>query len=212
MKGEIKGLYVVTERNNARGHEEIAGAALKAGANIIQLRDKTASTRKLLKIAKKINEICKEHGRVFIVNDRPDIALFSGADGVHLGSKDLPVYEVKKYFPSLMVGVSVSSAEEAKRVVSEGADYVAVSPVYETSTKKDAARGLGIEMIREISSAVDISVVAIGGINAENVENVIEAGADAAAVVSYVSRAENPEKAALELNKLIKRTLKRRAL
>ncbi len=199
---KIKGIYLVTEEYK-KGHFEYAKAALRAGVKLIQLREKTASGRKFLKTAKEVKNICNEYNALFMINDRLDIAMLSGADGIHVGKDDLPVREIRKIVgKEFIVGVSVASLEEAREAQSEGASYVAVSPVFNTSTKEDAGEGLGLEILRQVKSEIDIPVVAIGGINKVNILDVIEAGADCVAVVSAITRAENPEGAARELVEL----------
>lgn len=203
MNRKIKGIYLVTEEYGGRSHSEVAELALKAGVRIIQYRKKSGTLREMLEEARLIRQLTRNYGGLFIVNDRVDVALFSQADGVHLGQKDMPPEFPKKYFGDrFIVGVSVSSVEEALRAEAAGADYVAVSPVFDTSTKLDAGKGLGLDVLRETVRAVKIPVVAIGGINKENLGQVVAAGASAAAVVSAITRAEEPYLAACELVEL----------
>lgn len=200
---EIKGIYLVTEEYAGKSHYDFAFEALKAGVKIIQYREKNKSSRKMLEEALKIKKAVEDYGGIFIVNDRLDIALAAEACGLHIGKEDLPLKKVRKIVgKKLLVGVSVSSLEEALQAEKDGADYVAVSPVFDTTTKKDAGRALGLEMLRRIKQAVKIPVVAIGGINRENIAEVIKAGSDACAVVSAITRAEDPYKAAKELVEL----------
>ncbi len=182
-------LYVVTDEEISAGksHEMIAGAAVRGGADVVQLRDKHKPTRILLETACRMQRIC-EAGRVlFIVNDRLDIALASGADGVHLGQDDLPVSVARAIAPRpFIIGVSINSAGAAVQAEQEGADYVVISPVFATGSKKDAGSGLGTGLIREVRARVSIPVLAIGGIGPGNVDRVISAGADGIAVISAV--------------------------
>jgi thiamine-phosphate pyrophosphorylase len=202
------GLYVVTERWDNRSHIDVARAALAGGAKAIQLRDKDMPVRDLLAAAQAIREMCSAAGAVLIVNDRLDVALAAQADGVHLGQSDLPVgaarraltgYERRRF----IVGVSVASVAEAQEAVAEGADYLGVSPVFATATKPDAGEAVGTRGLAEIRQAVSLPLVAIGGINTDNVADVIRAGADGAAVVSAITRADDMETAARRLAAII---------
>lgn len=199
---EIRGVYLVTEEYE-KGHAEYAKAALKAGVRVIQLREKKANSSEFLKMAKEIRRLCDGYNALFVINDRLDIALLSGADGVHVGQDDLPVKEIRKIAGrEFIVGVSVASLQEAFEAQRCGAYYVSVSPIFDTSTKEDAGKGLGLEILRQIKSEIDIPVVAIGGVNRENIVDILDAGADSTAVVSAITRADNPENAARELVKI----------
>jgi len=202
------GLYVVTERWQNRGHVDVVRAAIAGGAKTIQLRDKEMCVRDLLSTAHEIRELSAASGVVFLVNDRLDVALAAQADGVHLGQSDLPVgaarralrgYERRRF----IVGVSVASVEDARQAVADGADYLAVSPVFATSTKPDVGDAVGLPRLTAIRSAVSLPLVGIGGISADNVADVIRAGADGAAVVSAVTRADDMEAAARKLAAII---------
>ncbi len=135
-------------------------------------------------------------GALFIVNDRVDIALAVGADGVHLGEEDLPLSHARRIAPTLLVGASCDTEEEARRLEALGADYLGVGTVFPTATKKDAGEPIGLERLRRIKEAVRIPVVAIGGITLENVEEVLATGVDGVAVVSAVVGASSPYEAA----------------
>ncbi|PWR72198.1 thiamine phosphate synthase [Methanospirillum lacunae] len=182
-------LYVVTDEELSHGvsHVEIARQAVAGGADVIQLRDKKLPGRDLFRIACDIRAVTAGSGALFIVNDRLDIALASNADGVHIGKQDLPLSVIRPLAPSpFIIGVSVSSVEQAKVSEEEGADYVAISPVFSTGSKHDAGPGLGLGLVREISEAVSIPVIGIGGIHADNAGNIFRAGADGVAVISAV--------------------------
>ncbi len=185
---------------------EIVSRSLAGGADIIQLREKDLSSREFLEIALKIKKLFDGYkDRLFIVNDRVDIALASGAAGVHLGREDMPVSYARKILgPVAVIGVSVSSPEEAEMAVSEGASYLGAGAVYPTSTKPEAGV-IGLSGIREISSAVKIPVIAIGGVTRNNAAGVIAAGASGVAVVSAVMAADNPSQAVEELLNVIQR-------
>jgi len=196
-------LCVITEEWQGRSHLDVARAALSAGVGCIQLRDKSRPTRELVALGEQIVVLCCEARAMLIVNDRPDVACAVGADGVHLGDQDMPVAVARRLFESagrrMIIGASVSTTEEAARLVREGADYVSVGPVFATATKPDAGAAVGLEAVERVKKGCRVPVVAIGGINAQNVGSVLRAGADAVAVISAVSRADDMEKAAAEL-------------
>lgn len=198
-------LYVITDPVIGRGrpHVEIARAALEGGADAVQLRDKSSNAHNLCRAALEIQPLARRYGAVFLVNDRVDVAMVTGADGAHVGQEDLPVREARRLLPRPRVlGVSAGTVEEARRAQKEGADYIGVGPVFSTGTKPDAGEPIGLEALAAIVSAVTIPVVAIGGIDADNVAGVFRSGASGAAVVTIVVSAEDMAAAA--------RTLKRR--
>ncbi|MDO5846067.1 MAG: thiamine phosphate synthase [Methanocorpusculum sp.] len=200
-------LYVVTDEtlSNGKTHAEISREAVAGGADMIQLRDKCMDSRALFAAAKAVAAVCK--GRAaFIVNDRVDIALAVGADGVHLGQSDLPAAAVRAMVSDrFIIGVSVGSPEEAAAAVRDGADYVAVSPVFSTSSKDDAGAGLGLAMVRAIRAAIParVPVVGIGGLNKENAAAAVRAGLDGIAVISAVVSRPDIRFAAAELAEII---------
>lgn len=182
-------LYVVTDEilSFGRTHREIAEQATRGGASVIQLRDKTKSARELLQIAREITEITRQTGALSIVNDRLDIALGAGADGVHLGQDDLPITVARRLAPPpFLIGISISSIAQAKRAEKEGADYIAVSPVFETNSKSDAGPGHGLNLLSEIAHRVQIPVLGIGGVNHANLHHLFDAGASGVAVISAI--------------------------
>lgn len=199
-------LYVVTdsELSNGLPDYEVARLAYEGGADVVQLRMKNADGRVMLEQAKAIREVAEDYCRYFIVNDRVDIAMASGADGVHLGQSDIPVEVARDLMgETALIGVSVRNVEEALVAQENGADYVGVGSIFNTSTKADAVQGLGLDAVFTVKQAVDIPVVAIGGINRGNIQDVIRAGADCAAVVSAVVSAQDVVSATRELRDLI---------
>ncbi|MDR5695985.1 MAG: thiamine phosphate synthase [Armatimonadota bacterium] len=186
-------LYVITDRRlSGRSHEEVAEAAIRGGATVIQFREKDASTREMVEIASRLREITKRYGVPLIVNDRVDVALAVDADGVHVGTEDMPIAIAKRLIgPGKVVGASASTVEEALFAVEQGADYLGVGSIFATGTKVDAGPPIGIERLVEIASRVPIPVVAIGGIHHGNVAEVIRAGANGVAVISAVVAAED---------------------
>lgn len=201
------GLYVITEAWGGRSHLDVARAALAGGAVAIQLRDKEANTRQLMALGRDILQVCRQAGAAFLVNDRLDVALALAADGVHLGPDDLPVAEARRIAdavrPGLVIGASAGTAEEALTAERDGADYLGVGSIFGTATKPDAGPPVGVERIREIRAATRLPIVAIGGITADNVAQVIEAGAAGAAVITAVSRAQDMRAAAAAIASLL---------
>lgn len=199
-------LYVITDETIAGGltHEEIARRAIAGGADVIQLRDKVCGCRELCRIGRALRTITMETGTLFLVNDRLDVALACGADGVHLGQDDIRVGAARQIAPpGFIIGVSVGTVDEAIRAEEEGADYLAISPIFSTDSKKDAGPGRGLEVLREIRQNVSVPVVAIGGINLDNVREVIAAGANGVAVISVVVGSGDIIAAACELKKMV---------
>lgn len=199
-------LYVVTDSalSKGRSDSEVAKLAYEGGADMVQLRMKNADGRVMLEEAEAIREVADDMCRYFVVNDRVDIAMASGADGVHLGQSDIPVEVARDLMgETALIGVSVHNVEEALIAQENGADYVGVGAIFKTSTKADAVQGLGLDAIFSIKQEVKIPVVAIGGINRGNIQDVIRSGADSAAVVSAVVAADDVTAATRELRDLI---------
>ena len=199
-------LYVVTDSQLSRGRSnaEVARMAYEGGADVVQLRMKNADGGAMLEQANLIRQCADEMCRLFIVNDRVDIAMASGADGVHLGQSDIPLETARRLMgDDAIIGISVDNVEQAVAAEEGGADYVGVGAVFQTSTKPDAMQGVGLGAVFEVRQAVDIPVVAIGGINRGNIQDVIRAGADSAAVVSAVVAQDDVAAAAHELRDLI---------
>ena len=199
-------LYLVTDRALSRGRAtaEIVRAAVTGGVTCVQLREKHCGTREFLEEARALRVVSRALGIPLIVNDRVDVALAVGADGVHLGQQDMPLADARRLGPpGWIIGVSAESPADAIRAEKEGADYVGVSPVFATPTKADAAPPLGLEGLRNIRAAVKIPLVAIGGIHAGTARAAIRAGADGLAVVSAIVSADSPRAAAAILRREI---------
>ena len=199
-------LYVVTDAGLSRGrsHEEVLQAAIEGGATVVQLRDKEATTRQLVEMGRRLRELAHRMEATFIVNDRLDVALAVDADGVHVGQDDMPAALTRKLMgPGKIVGVSASTVEEALQAQADGATYVAASPVFSTPTKTDAPPPTDLDGLTAIAQAVRVPVIAIGGINSENAEAVIRAGAAGVAVVSAVVAAPDVAAAARQLRERI---------
>ena len=199
-------LYLVSDRGLSRGRttQQIVEAALCGGVTCVQLREKTCSTREFITQALSIKDHLKRQNVPLIINDRVDIAQAVNADGVHLGQSDMPIEMAKTILKdSMIIGISAESLEDAVQAEKNGADYIGVSPIYATPTKTDAASPLGLEGLREIRKSVKIPLVGIGGLNRGNAGEVINNGADGVAVVSAIVSADDPEKAARELIKIV---------
>ncbi len=195
-------LYLVTDPVlcGERGVEETCRQALEAGVGTVQLRDKGASTRELLRTAEALRNLCAEHDAFFIVNDRVDVALAAGAHGVHVGQDDMPVARARELLgPEAVIGASARTREEARAAWKEGADYVAANMVFSTATKTDLDGPLGLDAIRELKAATPLPLIAIGGINASNARDVLAAGADGIAVVSAIMAADDVSAAVRDL-------------
>ena len=195
-------LYLVLDANLCSTPEDMVSTALKAvdgGCTMVQLRAPEWKKKKILKAAFLLKEALKNRGVPLIINDHLDVALISGADGVHVGQDDIePFYARAVLGEEAIIGLSVGDIEEAKSAGLES-DYFGIGPVYSTTTKKDAGEAIGTQGLKEIVDFIKIPSVAIGGINAGNAADCIRAGADGVAVVSALCGASDPESAAREL-------------
>jgi thiamine-phosphate pyrophosphorylase len=179
-------LYAITDRQWSNcAHEEIVRMLLHGGARFIQLRDKEASARELLDQAMACLKLTQKAGATLIINDRVDVALTAGADGVHLGQDDLSVAEAREILGAdKIIGVSTHSIAQFRAALETSADYIAVGPVYPTTTKENSAAVVGLKLVREARKLTYRPLVAIGGINHRRAPKVIAAGADSVAVIS----------------------------
>lgn len=186
------GFYFITDSDISKnGIEKDVQDALRAGIKIIQYREKNQPVKEMLKEAKKIQNMCKNKA-FFIINDRADISLAINSDGIHLGQDDIPCKIARKLLGTKkIIGVTANNAQEAIKAEEDGADYIGASPIFTTTTKKDAGKGAGLKLIKDIKSKVSIPVVAIGGINLKNVASVLEAGADSVSAISAVIKEGN---------------------
>ena len=197
-------MTVITDEVLARPRalSDVVREALAAGAPTVQLRLKSASARELLEAAQTLMPIVRSAGALFIVNDRLDVALAAGADGVHLGPDDPPVKDVRRVADArsgvadtFIVGYSTDTTDEAARAEAEGADYLGVGAVYETANKSDAGEVIGLEGLRRVVKAVSIPVVAIGSITPERARAVAETGACGSAIIGAVMGSPEPAEA-----------------
>ena len=195
------GVHLVTEEalSEGRTSEEVAVAALAAGIRIVQVREKQATARRGLDVAVALRGATREHGALLLVNDRLDIALAVDADGVHLGQDDVPVATARAILgPDALIGLSITDEAQLEALDVRAADYLGVGAVFPTGSKTDA-RITGLELVAAARAAVDLPIVAIGGITLRNAAAAIRAGADAVAVISAIAAAPDPGLAARRL-------------
>lgn len=188
-------LVVITDRDRAgsRGVAETVRLCLEAGAPAIQLRAKDAAAAELLEMADQLRALTREHHALLFINDRLDVALAAGADGVHLGPHDLPVPAARRAAPApFLIGYSADDAEEARCATREGADYIGCGAVYGTRSKDVGEEHIGPEGLERVVDAVQAPVLGIGGVDEDNVAAIAGAGAAGAAVLSAIMGAEDP--------------------
>jgi thiamine-phosphate pyrophosphorylase len=187
-------LHVLTDRYWSRGRDTlaVARAAIAGGADVIQLRDKEASTRELIALGQALRELTRATGTRLIVNDRVDVALAVEADGVHVGQDDMPIAIARRMLgPERIVGASAGTLDEALEAAAAGATYLGVGPIYATLGKSDAGVPTSPELLRQIHACVSLPLIAIGGITAERAPEVMRAGASGVAVITAVVNAED---------------------
>ena len=206
MRKKVGKLNVITDTKiqNKYSHEELAGLAIKGGADMIQFRDKNMQTGELIETALRIKKLCDKKNVLFIVNDRVDAALVSGADGVHLGKEDIPIKDARKLLGrDKVIGVTARSLKEALSLEKDGADYIGLGHIFPTGSKLKTTQPIGLRNLQRICKRVRIPVIAIGGINTSNAREVVKQGAWGIAVIGSVTGASNPPKAVRELRQII---------
>ncbi|MDI9479153.1 MAG: thiamine phosphate synthase [Halanaerobiales bacterium] len=187
-------LYCITAEKLSRGRSniQVVREMLAAGIRIIQYREKEKSMMARYQECEEIRKLTREYGATFIINDHVDLALAVEADGVHIGQEDLPIEVVRSLAgDELLIGVSTHSPEEAEDAVRRGADYIAIGPIFRTTTKENAGEPVGLEYLEYVAKNVDIPLVAIGGITEENILDVYRAGARCISLVSEIVGAED---------------------
>lgn len=192
-------LYLVTDRSymGTRDIELVVRQAVAGGVTVCQLREKECSAAEFVRLGKRLKALLAPLGVPLIINDRLDVALAIQAEGVHLGQKDIPYREARRILgPEAVIGLSVETLEQARQAEEWDVDYLGVSPIYATPTKTDLERTWGLESLKELRKLSRHTLVAIGGIKAENAAAVMAAGADGVAVVSAICASEEPEEAA----------------
>ena len=204
--GRVRGLYVIIDPQVTGGRDpaEIATAAVRGGARMLQLRDKLRDKGDTLPLATQLQELCQASDVDLIINDHADLAAIIGCAGLHLGQTDLPVAQARGVLsPQQVVGRSNHEIDELVQSEEMGADHLAFGAIYPTSTKGVGRPPQGVARLRQAREATQAPLVAIGGINAENAAHVVEAGADAICVAAAVGQAAEPERAAARLVKAI---------
>lgn len=207
LRNALKVYFIFGSNNCLKNPAEVLEEAIDGGVTIFQFREKGKDafkgTEKVM-FAKKLQTICRANKIPFIVNDDIELALQLNADGVHIGQEDEPVSEVRKKIGDKILGVSAHSLAEVQLAIENGADYLGLGPIYPTDTKEDAKAVQGtslLEMVRD--TGIDIPIVGIGGINADNADEVVKAGADGVAVITAISHSSNPADAAGKLKNII---------
>lgn len=203
---KIDGIYLVTDRSVLRGKslDDVILEAVTGGVVMVQLREKNVSTRFYVEEARHIQKVLAPYSVPLIINDRVDVALAVGADGVHIGQNDMPYPIARKLLgPRAIIGLSVESPEQVAAAEELDVSYLGVSTIFATPTKTDALMQWGLHGLRKVREMSRHPLVAIGGIHAGNAADVIEAGADSLAVVSAICSAPDPRKAAEHLYRVV---------
>jgi thiamine-phosphate pyrophosphorylase len=203
---KIGKLHVLTDTvlQSRFSHLELAGLAIRGGADTIQYRQKSGSTREMIRIAAQMKQVCSDQGVPLIVNDRVDVAIAAKADGVHLGQDDFPIPLARELLgQEMIIGASASNMEEVEKCLLDGADYVGFGPVYPTTSKDDAGSVKGIAGLAQVTKAVSVPIIAIGGISLDHVSEVLQAGVHGIAVISSVCCQEDPEQATKALYRIL---------
>ncbi len=193
-------LYLITDLSQfpPEKHLEVVEAAFKGGVKDLQLREKYMPLEMLHPLAVVLSQMAKRYGARLYINDRVDVALMVGADGVHLPEGGMPPNEVKACYPHLLVGVSTHSLDSAKQAEQDGADFITFSPIYDTPSKKEYGPPQGIDALKEVCDAVNLPVLALGGINLENIPEVRKQGAHGAALIRGIWNSSNIETESLK--------------
>lgn len=201
-------VYLVTDRDLSKGRslEWVVEEALKGGADIVQLREKDMDTADFVQEARRIKKLTNRYGKILLINDRIDVAMAVGADGVHIGQKDIPYTDARRLLgPEAIIGLSVESLEQADEANAYDVDYIAISPVYRTPTKEELINELGLDGVRAITRISRHKAVGIGSIKAHNAAEVIRYGANGVAVVSGICGADDPRIATQELKEIVEK-------
>jgi thiamine-phosphate pyrophosphorylase len=198
-------LYLITDRKVTRSPlPEAVRLALEGGVKAIQLREKDLPVRELLALAQELRSITREFGAKLFINDRVDIAIAVGADGVHLGHQSMPVEAVRKIVgKGMLIGVSTHSLDEAKAAQAGGADFITFGPIFETPSKAKLGSPVGPKAIRSVKNEINIPIYALGGINSGNMLQPMSAGADGISMISAIFGAEDIRKAAAAFDKAL---------
>jgi thiamine-phosphate pyrophosphorylase len=198
----LRGFYAIVDPDYCQGRDpvRVARAILDGGCAAMQLRAKNLSDQALVLLGKELTALCREAKALFFLNDRPDIALVVGADGVHLGQDDMSLEDARLVVRDKLIGISTHSPEQADRAAAEGADLIGYGPVFQTHTKKASAPTVGLQGLAAVCRRAQTPVVAIGGITLETISGVINAGAPLVAAIRAVCSAPDPGQAARQLH------------
>jgi thiamine-phosphate pyrophosphorylase len=199
-------LHVITDTvlQDRFSHTDLTAMAISGGADTIQFRMKEGSTKEMINTALQMKKMCSEAGVTFIVNDRIDVAIAADADGVHLGQDDFPVSLARNLLGNdKIIGGSAGNILEARKCLNEGVDYIGFGPIYATTSKHDAGPACGNDLMKRVAREIPLSFIAIGGVDVENVPEVMETGAYGIAVISAVCCREDPVHATRMLRKSI---------
>jgi len=211
MIEKIGKLHVLTDTQlqSRFSHVQLAEMAIAGGADVIQFRQKQGSTRELIEIATQMKRACMRKGVAFIVNDRIDVAIGAQADGVHLGQDDFPIPLARKLMgKEWIIGGSAATLAEARKCLSDGADYVGFGPVFPTGSKEDAGPVSGTETLSQIVEAIPLPIIAIGGIGLANTPAIMQTGVHGIAVISAVCCHIDPCQATKELWEVLKTAIR----
>ncbi len=183
--------------------EKVVKEAIAGGVDVVQLRERDVTSREIYHLARRLKEIIKGTPVRLLINDRVDIAMAVGADGVHLGQKGIPVETVRRMVGhGMVIGVSTHDLEEALKAEDEGADYILFSPIFATRCKP-GVEPKGVQALQELQEQVDIPIIALGGINSTTLREVVRVGVTNAAVMSSILTSEDPKAAAAELKAIL---------
>ena len=199
-------LHLVTDRQlcGNRSLEEVVELAAQGGVDVVQLREKSASSQEFLELARTLKKLLSCYAIPLIINDRIDIAMAANADGIHIGQNDMPYQQARALLgPDKIIGISVSSIDELLATAIYDPDYLGVGPIFSTPTKSDAAQPIGIAGLAKLRALSNHCLIAIGGINHVTINEVLSTGVDGVAVVSAICAADQPKQAAYDLRRLI---------
>ncbi|MED5046878.1 thiamine phosphate synthase [Bacillus siamensis] len=210
MKDMLSVYFIMGSNNTDADPVSVVKKAIEGGATLFQFREKESGSltgEERVLFAKQVQDVCRQAGIPFIINDDVELALRLKADGVHIGQDDADAAETRAAIGDMILGVSAHNVSEVKRAEAAGADYVGMGPVYPTETKKDAEAVQGVTLIEEVwRQGITIPIVGIGGITAANAAPVIKAGADGVSMISAISQADDPKEAARKFSEEIRRS------
>jgi thiamine-phosphate pyrophosphorylase len=199
-------LYACTDRGVLAGRDLLQAVeqAIAGGVTMLQLREKTASSREFYQLGSAVHQLTAAHGVPLVINDRADIAQAVGAEGLHIGQSDLPVAVARKILgPAVFIGVSANTVALAQSALASGADYIGTGPVFATGSKPDAGAAVGLGALAKVAGGISAPVVGIGGITAENAASVLRAGAAGVALIADIFGAADITAAASRLRKVL---------